>query len=163
MNLDQPQQPVNPQPSFVINVQYIKDLSYEVPNGATSYFYEGEAQPSYRLDLNILTVAENLYEVALISHLSLKIGENTVFVLELDYRGVFTLSNISNEEELQRTLFVNCAQFLFPFARAIIQQIVTSSNFSPPAINPIDFMGLYLANKSNGGIKEFANERKVAN
>ena len=130
-------------PSLIVNVQYVKDISFENPRAPASLM--GSKEPP-KIDVNVNVNARNLseqtYEVSLTIRADAKSGEETAFVTELVYGGVFTLANLP-EEALRPTLLIECPRLLFPFARRIIADATRDGGFPPLFINPIDFVALY--------------------
>ncbi len=109
------------------------------------------------MNVNVHTraLAASNYEVLLSIKLEAKIEDKTAFIAELAYGGVFVLPAMP-EESLRFFLLVEAPRLLFPFARAILADAVRDGGFPPVMLNPIDFMGLYLANKENVGVMQTA-------
>ena len=93
----------------MVNIQYVKDLSFEVP-GAPQIFTQLHAQPQVNINLDVqarrVQEGQNVYEVAIViraeAHEARRRRQSgngqaaavppTVFVAELTYAGVFTLT-----------------------------------------------------------------------
>lgn len=133
-------------PPLVVNGQYVKDLSFEVP-GAPAIFAEMQGQnPNIpiHVDINAQQLHENTYEVALHLKVEAKLEDGRpVFIVELIYGGIFTV-NIA-PEHVQAMLLIECPRMLFPFARNIIADMTRDGGFPPLMIQPIDFVQLYRA------------------
>src|SRR5271170_4997678 len=90
-----------PVPPLVVNVQYIKDLSFEVPN-APDIYATLRSQPAVQINLDVqaraLQEGQNVYEVVLaVKAEAREAAQNggegrPVFIAELQYAGVFTLN-----------------------------------------------------------------------
>ncbi len=134
-----------------ISAQYIKDFSFENPN-APQIFAVTNTAPEIGMTVNVQTrgVGENAYEVLLALRLEAKLEGKSAFIAELVYGGVFMLPRMP-EENMRLFLLVEAPRLLFPFARATLASAVRDGGFPHVMINPIDFMGLYLANKDNVG------------
>lgn len=150
-------------PAMMVNVQYVKDLSFEVP-GAPQIFAQLRAQPqvSINLDVQARRVQEGVpsFEVALMIRAeaneapangasgSAAAGNGQagapVFVAELTYAGVFTIQGVP-DNQIDYVLLVECARLLFPFARNILADATREGGFPPVLLQPIDFMALYQA------------------
>lgn len=130
--------------SFIINGQYIKDFSFETPNGAGTFLIEGEGQPSVDFDIMASQLENNVYEVALKMQIDLKINDVAIYLLQIDYRGIFTIEGFEGEA-LNKTLMVQCPLFLYPYLRSLVHNLIASSSFAPPVMNPIDFLGIYMS------------------
>ncbi len=131
------------QPPLVVNAQYVKDLSLEVPNAPEVFAKLGQA-PKVSVDLDVRTrrLAENSYEVTLHIESRGLIEDETVFIVEVAYAGVFTLNNLP-QEHIRPILLIECPRLLFPFARSIIATVTREGGVPPLLINPIDFAELY--------------------
>lgn len=133
-------------PPLVVNGQYVKDLSFEVP-GAPAIFAEMQGQnPNIpiHVDINAQQLHENTYEVALHLKVEAKLEDGRpVFIVELVYGGIFSV-NVA-PEHVQAMLLIECPRLLFPFARNIIADMTRDGGFPPLMIQPIDFIQLYRA------------------
>ena len=68
--------------------------------------------------------------------------DNVLFVLELDYGGVFQIENIP-DDQLHPYLLIECPRMLFPFLRRIVSDITRDGGFPPLNLENIDFLKLY--------------------
>ena len=154
------QQP--PQP-LVVNIQYVKDLSFEVP-GAPQVFTQLKTSPQVNINLDVqarrVQDGQNIFEVALViraeAHDTSGQGNGqaqsvppTVFVAELTYAGVFTLNGLP-ENAVEPVLLVECPRILFPFARNILSDVTRDGGFPPVLLQPIDFVALWQARRNQG-------------
>ena len=85
---------------------------------------------------------ENNYEVTLQINARADSGESTLFISELTYGGIFTVSGVP-EDQVQPILLVEAPRQLFPFARAIVANATRDCGFPPLIIQPLDFLKLY--------------------
>ncbi len=145
-----PQSPdAQAQPPLVLNIQFTKDLSFEVP-GAPGIFATLREQPRIDLALDVqarpIQEGENIFEVSLIVRADAKAGESTqCFIAELTYCGIFTV-NVP-QEQLEPVLLVECPRLLFPFARNILADVTREGGFPPVLLNPIDFVQLWQSRR----------------
>ena len=72
------------------------------------------------------------------------------FQVELLYGGLFELTGIP-EDQLEVALLVECPRYLFPFARRVIADMTAEGGFPPFLIEPIDFAGVYAAQREQAG------------
>ncbi len=140
-----------PAPPLQLNIQYTKDLSFEVP-GAPEIFVQLKEQPRVDLSLDVqarpLDGQPNVYEVALQIRADAKAGTTACFIAELSYCGVFTV-NVP-QEHLEPVLLVECPRLLFPFARNILADITRDGGFPPVLLAPIDFVALWQSRRGGG-------------
>ncbi|MDQ2805099.1 MAG: protein-export chaperone SecB [Pseudomonadota bacterium] len=157
-----PQAGQQQQPPLVVNIQYVKDLSFEVP-GAPQIFTQLRAQPQVNINLDVqarrLEENQNVYEVSLMIRAEAQeaptrgngqaTATNTVFVAELAYAGVFTLTGLP-DNAIEPMLLVECPRVLFPFARNILADVTRDGGFPPVLLQPIDFVALWQARRGQG-------------
>ena len=140
--------PQAPQGPLVLNLQYTKDLSFEVP-GAPEIFSTLREQPRVDLQLDVqarpLQEGGNVYEVTLQIRADAQANDQTCFIAELAYCGVFTL-NVP-QEHLEPVLLVECPRLLFPFARNILADVTRDGGFPPVLLAPIDFVSLWQSRR----------------
>jgi len=134
----QPQQ----MPPLVVNGQYIKDLSFEIP-GAPGIFSQLTQAPDIpiQVDIRINKLAENAFEVILKIKIDATFQGKPVFILELDYAGVFTVN--APPEHLEPLLTIEAARLLFPFARSIVADLTRDGGLPPLVMQPVDFVQVY--------------------
>jgi preprotein translocase subunit SecB len=150
-----------PVPPLVVNVQYIKDLSFEVPN-APDIYATLRSQPAVQINLDVQARAiqegQPIYEVVLSvkaeAREALPASNGTaapegrvVFIAELHYGGVFTLNGVP-PEAVEPLLLIECPRLLFPFARNVLSDVTREGGFPPVLLQPIDFVGLWQARRA---------------
>lgn len=125
--------------------QYVKDLSFENPRNAVP-----ESQPNIDLGIDVSAIphqaGNGIYEVILKLTARAEAGGNALFVIELEYGGLFQVQNMS-EADAEGALLVECPRLLFPFARRMIADITREGGFPPLLIDPVDFVQLYRQQK----------------
>jgi preprotein translocase subunit SecB len=147
-----------PAAPLVVNIQYIKDLSFEVP-GAPAIFTTLRAPPKVDLNLDVqarrVTEGQDIFEVILAIRADATDaaapangaeGPARVFLAELAYAGVFTLTGIP-ENNMEPVLLVECPRILFPFARNILAEVTRDGGFPPVLMQPIDFLALWQSRR----------------
>ena len=144
------------QPQIGIEVQFIKDLSFENPVGsnATSMITQ-TPEVNVEVSTNARPLEGGKYEVSIIIRGEAKTSESTVFIVELTYAGVLTISN-APQDAIGPILLIEGARLLFPFARNIVADVTRDGGFPPLLINPIDFAQLYrdqhITEESTNGV-----------
>ena len=141
-------------PPLVVNIQYIKDLSFEGP-GAPAVFTTLRAAPRVDINLDVqarrVTDGQDVFEVTLQIRAeahdpNAPAGESRVFLAELSYAGVFTLSGLP-AETVEPVLLVECPRILFPFAHNILADVTRDGGFPPVLVQPIDFLALWQSRR----------------
>lgn len=130
-------------PPIIINGQYVKDMSFEVPNAPAIYAEMSKSQPEIgiNIDVSVAQIQSNVFEVTLNLESKAKMGDKVAFVAEVSYAGVVTL-NVP-EEHLHPMLLIECPRLLFPFARNVLATITRDGGFPPVMLQPVDFVQLY--------------------
>lgn len=125
---------------------YLKDCSYESPNGPR---VDGSWNPQISLDLQTASssLGPDVREVVLTVTVSAKLGEATIFLVEVKQAGLFVMRNLP-EEDLKRVVSTVCPGVLFPYARAQVSQLVTQGGFPQFLLPPVNFEALYAANQN---------------
>jgi len=130
-------------PQLRVLGQYIKDLSFENPNAPDSLRAGGEAPKiDVTVDVNARRIAGDDFEVSLRCAASARRGDQTAFIVETVYAGLFQLTNAA-PEALQPILLIECPRILFPFARRVVADATRDGGFPPLMLDPIDFAALY--------------------
>ena len=131
------------QPGIHVLGQYIKDLSFENP-GAPRSLRPSDKAP--KLDINVNVNArpqsENEFEIELKLEAKATRGDDTLFIAEVTYAGLFQIRNVP-QEHMHPLLLIECPRLLFPFARQIIADATRQGGFPPLMVDPIDFAALY--------------------
>ncbi len=133
----------NNQPSFGIEKLYVKDLSLEVPNAPAIFLEQDAPEVSIQLNTAGQMVGENAYEVVLTVTVTAKLGEKTVFLVEVGQAGVFRIVNVP-EEQLEPLIAIACPNVLFPYAREAVSDAVVRAGFQPIVLQPVNFEGMYM-------------------
>lgn len=137
------QQPAAPQ--MRILGQFIRDMSFE--NIMAQKGAPADVQPDVQVQVNLdgkKRSADNQFETAIKLNVTSKQkdGDATLFVLELDYVGIFHLENIP-EDQLHPFLLIECPRMIFPFVRRIVSDVTRDGGFPPLNLENIDFVAMY--------------------
>jgi preprotein translocase subunit SecB len=132
-----------PAAQIQVLAQYVKDLSFENPAAPLSL--QGQ-KPALEVGVDVQArgLGVDQYEVSIRIRADAKSANQTIFVCELTYAGVFMLKNIT-QENIQPVLLIECPRQLFPFARRVVADTTRDGGFPPLLLDPIDFMTLYRA------------------
>ena len=130
----------------VLNIQFTKDLSFEVPGAPDIYLTLREA-PRMDIALDVqarrLQEGQETYEVSLQIRADAKTTDGkTAFIAALVSCGIFTLNGVP-QEMMEPILLVECPRLLFPFARNILADVTRDGGFPPVLLAPIDFVQLW--------------------
>ena len=135
-----------PQVKMQALAQFIRDMSFE-NNVALKGLSGTEMQPEVQVGVNLDAKARgqaNTYEVnAKFKVTSVnKANGDTLFLLELDYGGIFLIEGVP-QEQLHPFLLIECPRLMFPYIRRIISDVTRDGGFPPLNIDTVDFLALY--------------------
>jgi preprotein translocase subunit SecB len=138
-----PETEANAGPQVSLQTVYLKDCSYESPNGPrlpTNQAWE----PKFQLNMN--TSAEELSpdtrEVLLTITVEAKQADATLYLVEVKQAGVFTITGTSTED-LKRLVGSFCPSVLFPYAREVISDLIVKGGFPNFLLPLVNFDALY--------------------
>lgn len=132
-------------PKMNILAQYVRDLSFE--NILAQKGVDGELNPEIQVNVNIdakKRTTDKQFDVIIKLRVDSKSKNtnNILFVLELDYGGVFQIENVP-DDQLHPYLLIECPRILFPFLRRIVSDVTRDGGFPPLNLENIDFLKLY--------------------
>lgn len=135
-----PNQDGNP----VIQTQkvYTKDISFETPNSPQVFTLEWK--PGLNLDLaqKVTGLPEDHYEVVLTLTATMKVGDVTAYLAEVQQAGIFRLQGF-DEEQLHNVVNVYCPRLLYPYASFVISDLVSRGGFPQLVLSPVNFELIY--------------------
>lgn len=136
-------------PVLLSKIQYVKDFSFENPNPLKN-LGQLKQNSDIKVGVNVSAqpVKENAYEAVLHIHVEAKNENETAFIADLSYAGVFECP-LQDVEQLKPILLIECPRILFPFARQIIAEATANGGYMPLYLQPIDFVQLYQQQKDN--------------
>lgn len=135
-----------PAPQLQVKFQYLKDLSFEHPQGCEALVNLGQVQPKFNVNIDVKVnklPPENHFDVHLILNAQATANDAVLFIAEVTYAGVFALQNM-NPEQSQYVTLVECARLLFPFARSYLAQMTREAGFPPMMLDMVDFHAMFV-------------------
>jgi preprotein translocase subunit SecB len=133
------------QPSVNVLAQYIRDLSFEniLAQKGVSGDVTPDIQIQVKLDARKRSVA-NQYETIIKLNIDSKSKDTNdqLFLLEIEYAGVFTVTGVP-DEQLHPFLMIECPRMIFPFLRRVVSDLTQDGGFPALNLETIDFMQLY--------------------
>ncbi len=132
-------------PQMRILGQFIRDMSFE--NIMAQKGAPADVTPDVQVQVNLDAKkrgVENQYETSIKLNVTSKSkdGAVTLFVLEIDYVGIFFIDNIP-EDQLHPFLLIECPRMIFPFLRRVVSDVTRDGGFPPLNLENIDFIALY--------------------
>lgn len=135
---------------FVMRAQYIRDFSFENANPIAAFTMDENNQPSFSVSVQAKAqdLGEKNYEVVLDLRIDASQGEDQIFIAELSYAGIVSLTDKSTDADVESIIMVQVPYLLFPFARAIIADVIRESGYPPLLLAPVDFATLLNQKKA---------------
>jgi len=129
---------------FAIQRIYLKDLSFETPQGAAAF--QKQWKPKVNQDLNTKTVKidEGIVEVSLRVTITMTDGDDTIYLVEAEQAGLFAIQGF-NDEQMTQVLNTTCPNILFPYLRETLDNIITRGSFPALMLPPINFDALFAS------------------
>ena len=132
-----------PQQQFGIKKLYLKDASFESPDTPRSFGY---AKWDPKVELNLTNthshIEGDLFEAVLNTTATVRLEDKTVFLIEVQYAGLFSISGFSDEER-SYLIGSQCMTVMFPYVREVISDLTVRGGFPPLILSPVNFDALY--------------------
>ena len=135
-----------PQIRMQVLAQFVRDMSFEnmvAQKGITGSDVQPDIQVGVSLDARKRPV-EHQYDVITKYKITStnKTNGDTLFLLELDYAGIFHVEGVT-EDQMHPFLLIECPRLLFPFVRRIISDVTRDGGLPALNIDTVDFLALY--------------------
>lgn len=117
---------------------YLKGISMIQPNSPAVLFGEGALQIQLNVNVGASQLGGDNYEASIAVSVRAKSNELTVYEIEVQQAGIFTISGF-DDEKFGAAIGVDCARVLYPYARSYIADTVTRAGFVPLHLGEIDF------------------------
>ncbi len=127
---------------FAMQRIYLKDLSFEAPMGAEAFRKQWKPQVNQELNTKTNKIEDGLYEVVLTLTITVKLEDETAFLVEVHQAGLFGIQGIEGQQ-LAQVLNTVCPNILFPYAREAIDNVITKGSFPALMLPPINFDALF--------------------
>ncbi|GGP23386.1 protein-export chaperone SecB [Silvimonas iriomotensis] len=135
------------QPVFAVQKVYVKDVSLESPNSPQSFMEQEQPEFSVQFRNSATSFDNGFYEASLTATVQAKIGERTLFLVEVTQAGLFSIENVP-AEEMDPLLGIGCPSILFPYLREAVSDLTTRAGYMPFLLQPINFEAIYLQQRA---------------
>ncbi len=127
---------------FSIQKIYTKDMSFETPNSPKVFTEKWEPAVDFNLGTHVMPLENSMYEVALKVTITVKNGDSTAYLVEVNQAGIFSLGGFT-DAEMGSMVGSFCPNILFPYAREAISDLVIKGGFPQMLLAPVNFDALY--------------------
>lgn len=142
-------------PQFGLQRVYVKDVSFETPNSPQIFLEQWNPQMNLDLANKATDLGDDHHEIVLRVTVTIKVGEKTAFLIEVNQAGIFVIKGATPE---QKSALVNiaCPNVLFPYVREVISDLATRGSFPQVLLQPINFELLHAQK-----IKQMQEQQKA--
>lgn len=139
-------------PKFAVQRIYLKDVSFETPMGPA--VFQKQVNPEINQDISLSTtkLGTDNYEVELTLTVTVKDGEDTIYLIEVHQGGIFAIQGVEGPQ-LAQLLNTICPSTLFPYVREVIDSVVIKGSFPALMIPPVNFEALFAKAVEEGKLQ----------
>lgn len=131
-----------PQAEFSLQRIYLKDLSFEAPQGAAGFRRQWKPQVAQDLRTQITKLDDNHFDVVLHLTITVKEGDDTMYLVEVQQAGIFLIKGFEGQQ-LAAVLNTHCPQIIFPYVRETVDNVINRGTFPALMLPPINFEAIY--------------------
>ena len=129
-------------PQVTILAHFVRDLSFENVGAIEGTAAQGAPEISVQVNLDGRDIGEDRYQVSMKLTAKAVNGEHTRFLVELDYSGIFSITNVP-EAHVHPMMFIECPRLILPFARRVVADVTRDGGYPPLMLDNVDFAMLY--------------------
>jgi preprotein translocase subunit SecB len=130
-------------PQFAPQAVYLKDVSFEAPAGPRVEANPGNPTINLTLNTSVNDLGNDLKEVVLTVRVEAQAAEKTVWLIEAQQAGAFGMRNVP-AQDAQRLIGIFCPNYLLPYARQVVSDLLTKGGFPPFLLPPVNFEQLFV-------------------
>jgi glycerol-3-phosphate dehydrogenase (NAD(P)+) len=135
------------QPTRILDREGLREGSFlEIPNAPGIFLERDAPQVDIQLHHNSTGVENGVYQTTLTVTVTAKVGDKTMFLVEVAQAGIFVCRNIP-AQELEAVLAIACPNILFPYVREVISETTVRAGFPPVLLAPVNFEAIYQAQR----------------
>lgn len=117
-------------------------MSFEAPQGPRVDPNGGNPTINLNLNTTVNELGNDLKEVVLTVRVEAQVANKTFWLIELQQAGAFGVRNVP-PQDLQRLLAIFCPNYLLPYARQVVSDLLLKGGFPPFLLPPVNFEALF--------------------
>jgi preprotein translocase subunit SecB len=121
---------------------YLKDVSFESPHSPAIFTQGWKPNLEVEIDSQSQQIADDTFDIVLKITGTVAVDGNTAFLIEVHQAGIFILKGFE-PDKLQRLQHVLCLNTLYPYASAVLSDLVTKGGFPSLLLPPMNFAAIY--------------------
>jgi len=131
-----------PDPVFLIQRMYLKDLSLEQPNSPAILLSQEQPAVDIQIGLGAEQVGDGVFEITVTATVTAKINEQTMFLVEAKQAGIFEIRHMP-DGQLDPITGIACPQIIYPYLRSNVADVIQRAGFPPVHMAEINFQAMY--------------------
>jgi len=133
---------VTPDPVFLIQRMYLKDLSLEQPNSPAILLSQEQPAVDIQIGLGAEQVGDGVFEITVTATVTAKVNEQTMFLVEAKQAGIFEIRHMP-DGQLDPITGIACPQIIYPYLRSNVADVIQRAGFPPVHMAEINFQAMY--------------------
>ena len=131
-----------PDPIFLIQRMYLKDLSLEQPNSPAILLSQEQPAVDIQIGLGAEQVGDGVFEITVTATVTAKVNEQTMFLVEAKQAGIFEIRHMP-DGQMEPITGIACPQIIYPYLRSNVADVIQRAGFPPVHMAEINFQAMY--------------------
>ena len=131
-----------PDPVFLIQRMYLKDLSLEQPNSPAILLSQEQPAVDIQIGLGAEQVGDGVFEITVTATVTAKINEQTMFLVEAKQAGIFEIRHMP-DGQMEPITGIACPQIIYPYLRSNVADVIQRAGFPPVHMAEINFQAMH--------------------
>ena len=128
--------------AFQIEKIYLKDALFEQPNSPRIFLNQDKPTISVNINTASEKINDETYEVTVKGIIKGVIGDQVLFLAEVEQAGLFEIKNFP-AEQMAPALEVTCPTMIYPALRYNLADMMSRAGFQPINLTEISFRAIY--------------------
>ncbi len=131
-----------PDPIFLIQRMYLKDLSLEQPNSPAILLSQEQPAVDIQIGLGADQVGDGVFEITVTATVTAKVNEQTMFLVEAKQAGIFEIRHMP-DGQMDPITGIACPQIIYPYLRSNVADVIQRAGFPPVHMAEINFQAMH--------------------